>query len=123
MPLTICYDCATVLQKKAEKFELKKLQDVEVTKEGVSTLETLLHDIYANRRPKSTDYQARKDLIRVFNGIAKEIYGNLFAIMVLLPYCIFWKDFVFASCSLLEEVSSHVLCFLNELCTCLESPI
>lgn len=86
MILTLCYDSVAVLQKKAEKFELKKLQNVVVTKEGVSTLDTLLQDVYANRRPKPSDYEARKDLIRVFNEIAKEIYGNLFAFMVPITY-------------------------------------
>lgn len=84
MIFTVCYDCVAVLQKKAERFELKKLQDVVVTKEGVSNLDSLLQEVYANRRPKPTDYEARKDLIRVFNEIAKEIYGSLFAIMVVI---------------------------------------
>ena len=81
LALTLSYDCVTVLQKKAEKFELKKLQAIKVTKEGVSSLDTLLQDVYVNRRPKQTDYEARKDLIRVFNEIAKELYGNLSAFM------------------------------------------
>lgn len=81
MALTLCYDCISVLQKKAEKFELKKLQIIKVTKEGVSALDTLLQDVYVNRRPKQTDYEVRKDLIRVFNEIAKELYGKLCAFM------------------------------------------
>ncbi|KAL0335465.1 UNVERIFIED_CONTAM: hypothetical protein Sradi_4758400 [Sesamum radiatum] len=67
---------AKVLQKKAEKFEHKKLQVLKVTKERVSALEPLLQDVYASRRPKPTDYEVRRDLVRVFNEIAKEIYDG-----------------------------------------------
>lgn len=66
---------AKVLQKKAEKFELKKLQGPTVTKERVSALEPLLQDVYAIQRPKQSDYESRRDLILVFNEIAKELYG------------------------------------------------
>ncbi|KAL8061609.1 hypothetical protein ABFX02_02G096400 [Erythranthe guttata] len=67
---------AKVLQKKAERFELKKLQVLKLTKDGISSLEPLFQDVYASCRPKPIDYQVRRDLIRVFNDIAKEIYGN-----------------------------------------------
>ncbi|KAL7157730.1 hypothetical protein ABFS83_02G096600 [Erythranthe nasuta] len=67
---------AKVLQKKAERFELKKLQVLKLTKDGISSLEPLFQDVYASCRPKPMDYQVRRDLIRVFNDIAKEIYGN-----------------------------------------------
>ncbi|XP_042053954.1 protein HESO1-like [Salvia splendens] len=81
-----------VLQKKAEKFELKKLQAIKVTKEGVSSLDTLLQDVYVNRRPKQTDYEARKELIRVFNEIAKELYGTSKDIPIVVEFGSFVMD-------------------------------
>ncbi|KAL1549772.1 protein HESO1-like [Salvia divinorum] len=83
---------AKVLQKKAEKFELKKLQVIKVTKEGVSSLDTLLQDVYANRRPKQTDYETRKDLVRVFNEMAKELYGASKDIPVVVEFGSFVMD-------------------------------
>ncbi|XP_073310331.1 protein HESO1-like isoform X3 [Primulina huaijiensis] len=67
---------AKVLRKKAEKFEAKQLEVHKVTKERVSALESLLQDVYVIRRPKANDYKVRRELICVFNEIAKEIYGN-----------------------------------------------
>ncbi|KAK4402159.1 Terminal uridylyltransferase 7 [Sesamum angolense] len=83
---------AKVLQKKAEKFEHKKLQVLKVTKERVSALEPLLQDVYASRRPKPTDYEVRRDLVRVFNEIAKEIYGNSKEIPVIVEFGSFVMD-------------------------------
>ncbi|XP_024981111.1 uncharacterized protein LOC112517923 isoform X1 [Cynara cardunculus var. scolymus] len=65
-----------VLLKKAEKFELKELQRIIVKREQLLVLGKLLNDAYVIRRPKPSEYEHRKDLIRVFNEIAKEIYGN-----------------------------------------------
>ncbi|KAM7523485.1 hypothetical protein LguiA_013387 [Lonicera macranthoides] len=65
-----------VLQKKAKKRELKALQKNKVIPERIAALEGLLRDVYVLRRPKQSDYHYRKDLIRVFNVIAKEIYGK-----------------------------------------------
>lgn len=67
----------SVLQTKAKKFELRKLKDLKTTEKGLLDLEPLLQDVYASRHPKPTDYEVRRDLVRVFNEIAKEIYGNL----------------------------------------------
>ncbi|KAL3629683.1 hypothetical protein CASFOL_026905 [Castilleja foliolosa] len=83
---------AKVLQKKAEKFELKKLQVLKVDKEKVLALEPLLQDVYANRRPKPAEYEVRRDLIRVFNDIAKEIYGHSKDIPVVLEFGSFVMD-------------------------------
>ncbi|GFQ05562.1 hypothetical protein PHJA_002700300 [Phtheirospermum japonicum] len=83
---------AKVLQKKAEKFELKKLQVLKVDKELVLALEPLLQDVYANRRPKPTDYEVRRDLVRVFNEIAKEIYGHSKDIPVVVEFGSFVMD-------------------------------
>ncbi|KAL6562852.1 hypothetical protein OROHE_005439 [Orobanche hederae] len=81
-----------VLLKKAEKCELKKLQLLKFTKELVLALEPLLEDVYANRRPKPTDYEVRRDLVRVFNEIAKEIYGHSKDIPVVVEFGSFVMD-------------------------------
>ncbi|KAL8536897.1 hypothetical protein ACS0TY_012176 [Phlomoides rotata] len=74
-----------VLKIKAQKFELKKLQLLDqVTKERVAALEPLLQDIYNSRRPKPNDYEARRELVRVFNDIAKDIFGNIRSCTLLL---------------------------------------
>ncbi|KAK9073837.1 hypothetical protein SSX86_006431 [Deinandra increscens subsp. villosa] len=65
-----------VLIKKAEKFELKELQKIIVNREQLQTLNSILNDAYVIRRPKPAEYEHRKQLIRVINDIAKEIYGN-----------------------------------------------
>ncbi|KAL0422067.1 UNVERIFIED_CONTAM: Terminal uridylyltransferase 4 [Sesamum latifolium] len=71
---------AKVLQKKAEKFELKKLQVLEVTKERVSALEPLLQDVYASRRPKPTDYEVRNSkevpVIVEFGSFVMDLFSN-----------------------------------------------
>ncbi|KAL6493840.1 hypothetical protein OROGR_031749 [Orobanche gracilis] len=82
----------TVLLKKAEKCELKKLQLLKFTKELVLALEPLLEDVYANRRPKPTDYEVRRGLVRVFNEIAKEIYGHSKDIPVVVEFGSFVMD-------------------------------
>ncbi|KAA8531105.1 hypothetical protein F0562_005814 [Nyssa sinensis] len=68
--------CEKVLRKKAKKLELKGLQKKKLIPERISALDELLHDVYAIRRPKSSDYFYRRDLVRIFNEIAKEIYGK-----------------------------------------------
>ncbi|KAK6159861.1 hypothetical protein DH2020_003242 [Rehmannia glutinosa] len=108
----------SVLQKKAEKFELKKLQVLKVTKELVLALEPLLQDVYASRRPKPTDYEVRKELIRVFNEMAKEIYGKSKDVPVVVEFGSFVMD-LFSTTSDLDlsvnfstttvPVTAHVL--------------
>ncbi|CAI9780513.1 unnamed protein product [Fraxinus pennsylvanica] len=83
---------AKVLRKKAEKFELKKLQSPIVTKERVSDLEPILQDVYDIRRPKQSDYESRRDLILVFNEIAKEIYGYSKVTPVVVEFGSFLMD-------------------------------
>ncbi|KAK4775206.1 hypothetical protein SAY86_010141 [Trapa natans] len=65
-----------VLLKKASRFELKILTKENIDMENLSGLDRVLNDVYALRCPKPIDYHNRKDLIRIFNIIAKEIYGN-----------------------------------------------
>ncbi|XP_018808719.2 protein HESO1-like isoform X2 [Juglans regia] len=42
----------------------------------LSDLDELLNDIFVSCLPKPIDYDHRRDLVRIFNAIAKEIYGN-----------------------------------------------
>lgn len=42
----------------------------------ISALEVELNDAFGSRRPNMHDYDNRTDLIRIFNEIAKEIYGK-----------------------------------------------
>ncbi|KAL2553223.1 protein HESO1-like [Forsythia ovata] len=91
---------AKVLQKKAEKFESKKLQGPTVTKERASALEPLLQDVYAIRRPKQSDYEPRRDLILVFNEIAKEIYGYSKVTPVVVGFGSFLMDLFSATSDL-----------------------
>ncbi|KAI3754730.1 hypothetical protein L1987_54519 [Smallanthus sonchifolius] len=65
-----------VLVKKAEKFESKELQKIIVNWEQLLIVEKLLNDAYVVRRPKPSAYEHRKQVIRVLNDIAKELYGN-----------------------------------------------
>lgn len=65
-----------VVRTKAEKFERKEMLKFNFNLEGLSGLDSILQGVYVANRPKQSDYEVRKDLIRVFNEIAKEIYGN-----------------------------------------------
>lgn len=58
------------------------MQDLEKYKFALgsaSNLDQMLNEVYTSRLPKTIDYDNRRDLVRVFNVMAKEIYGNLFA--------------------------------------------
>lgn len=65
-----------VLQKKAEKFELKESYKININSERISALGELLDDAYLIHRPKLEDYEQRRALVQVFNEIAKELYGK-----------------------------------------------
>ncbi|XP_023765455.1 protein HESO1 isoform X3 [Lactuca sativa] len=69
-------DDLQVLKKKAEKFELKELERIIPNRGKLLVLEKLLNEAYLIRRPKPSEYEHRKQLIRVFNEIARELYGN-----------------------------------------------
>lgn len=81
-----------VLLKKAEKFELKELQKIIVKREQLLILGKLLNDAYVIRRPKASEYEHRKELIRVFNEIAKELYGNSAGVPVIEAFGSFSMD-------------------------------
>nr|XP_043628556.1 protein HESO1-like [Erigeron canadensis] len=65
-----------VLKKKAEKFELKELEKITLNQASLSVLDKLLNDAYKIRRPKPSEYEDRRQVIRVFNEIARELYGD-----------------------------------------------
>lgn len=65
-----------VLRKKVEKLELKGLKIHKLIPEKLSGLEELLQDVFLILQPKPSDYHNRRDLVRVFNEIAKELYGK-----------------------------------------------
>nr|XP_016454957.1 PREDICTED: protein HESO1-like isoform X6 [Nicotiana tabacum] len=63
-----------VLRKRVERAERKRMQNYKVHPERLSSLEELLNEIYTICRPKTSDYEVRRDLVSVFNEIAKDIY-------------------------------------------------
>nr|XP_016454954.1 PREDICTED: protein HESO1-like isoform X3 [Nicotiana tabacum] len=65
-----------VLRKRVERAERKRMQNYKVHPERLSSLEELLNEIYTICRPKTSDYEVRRDLVSVFNEIAKDIYGR-----------------------------------------------
>ncbi|XP_075085405.1 uncharacterized protein LOC107779124 isoform X9 [Nicotiana tabacum] len=65
-----------VLRKRVERAERKRMQNYKVHPERLSSLEELLNEIYTICRPKTSDYEVRRDLVSVFNEIAKDIYGD-----------------------------------------------
>ncbi|KAM3327124.1 hypothetical protein P3S67_002250 [Capsicum chacoense] len=65
-----------VIRKRAERHELKRMQNHKVHAERLSAFEELLNEIYTVCRPKQSDYEVRKDLTSSFNEIAKDIYGR-----------------------------------------------
>ncbi|KAI9114275.1 hypothetical protein K1719_014503 [Acacia pycnantha] len=77
----------------AKKLEAEVLSTIKFTPAHVSGgLDKLLKDAYAIRCPKPIDYFNRKDLIRIFNIIAKEIYGNSSTTPVVEGYGSFVMD-------------------------------
>lgn len=66
------------LLKTAKKLESEKLANIKFTPERIVDLDELLCDTYDRQCPKPVDYHNRRDLIRIFNVITKEIYGNIF---------------------------------------------
>ncbi|KAI3772141.1 hypothetical protein L6452_03316 [Arctium lappa] len=66
-----------VLIEKEEKFWLNELEKITLgSRERFLTLEHLIDDAYAVRQPKQREYQQRKELVQIFNRIAKELYSN-----------------------------------------------
>ncbi|XAR73138.1 RNA uridylyltransferase [Bertholletia excelsa] len=82
----------SVLCKKAKQLEVEELQKKKINLEHVPALEEILHDVYAICRPKDNDYYNRKDLVRIFNEIAREIYGKSIDVPVVEEFGSFLMD-------------------------------
>ncbi|KAG5530552.1 hypothetical protein RHGRI_025488 [Rhododendron griersonianum] len=78
--------------KKVKKLELKGTQKNKINSERIPALEEILLDVYAVCHPRPIDYFNRKDLVRVFNAMAKEIYGNSDDIPVVEEFGSFLMD-------------------------------
>ncbi|CAL0305253.1 unnamed protein product [Lupinus luteus] len=64
------------LLKEIEKLQAVELAKIKFTPACVTELDGFLCNAYVRQCPKPIDYHSRRDLIRIFNVIAKEIYGN-----------------------------------------------
>ncbi|KAF6136549.1 hypothetical protein GIB67_016005 [Kingdonia uniflora] len=64
------------MREKAKKRESKGLQKITFKPACISALKEMLHDIYTAGHPTPEDYNNRRDLVRVFNMMAKEVYGS-----------------------------------------------
>ncbi|XWS44627.1 hypothetical protein CRYUN_Cryun15aG0064400 [Craigia yunnanensis] len=67
---------AEVLLKKAKNLEVQGLEKNKIALGSASILDQMLNEVYISRSPKQIDYDNRKDLVRIFNVMVKEIYGN-----------------------------------------------
>ncbi|XVF14728.1 hypothetical protein REPUB_Repub09cG0086800 [Reevesia pubescens] len=67
---------AEVLLMKAKNLELQGLEKNKIALASASNLDQILNEVYISRSPKQIDYYNRRDLVRIFNAIAKEIYGG-----------------------------------------------
>ncbi|XP_021900308.1 uncharacterized protein LOC110816425 [Carica papaya] len=65
-----------VLRKKAKKFESQAFQKNQTSFTHLPDLDLILNDVYHVHYPKPVDYINRRDLVRILNTMAKEIYGN-----------------------------------------------
>ncbi|KAE9604196.1 putative polynucleotide adenylyltransferase [Lupinus albus] len=70
------YSLKRDLLKEVEKLQAEELTKIKFTPARVTELDGFLYNAYVIQCPKPIDYHSRRDLIRIFNVIAKEIYGN-----------------------------------------------
>ncbi|KAL5731330.1 hypothetical protein ACHQM5_004069 [Ranunculus cassubicifolius] len=57
------------------KFELKEYLKMKLEPSCLSALDELLHDIYIAGRPSSDNCSLRRELVRTFHVMAREVYG------------------------------------------------
>ncbi|GMI67580.1 hypothetical protein HRI_000427300 [Hibiscus trionum] len=60
----------------AKNLEMQGLEKHKIALASASSLDEMLNEVYTSRSPKPIDYDNRRDLVRIFNVMAKEIYGN-----------------------------------------------
>ncbi|RAL50119.1 hypothetical protein DM860_007793 [Cuscuta australis] len=82
----------SALRKKAAKCQRKKVSMYKLALEKATVLEELLHDVCLALSPQPIDYDARRNLIRVFNEIALEIYGCSGDVPVVVEFGSFSMD-------------------------------
>ncbi|XP_058756572.1 protein HESO1-like [Vicia villosa] len=78
--------------KAAERLESEKLAKINFNPTRIVDLDALLCDTYDKQCPKPVHYDNRRDLIRIFNMIAQEIYGNSKSSPVVEEYGSFVMD-------------------------------
>ncbi|RZC65048.1 hypothetical protein C5167_008738 [Papaver somniferum] len=66
----------TDLPQRAKKFELKRSQKIRFSPSSITNVDELLHDVYVARSPRPHEYHHRRDLVRIFNLLAREIDDN-----------------------------------------------
>ncbi|KAL3524654.1 hypothetical protein ACH5RR_013026 [Cinchona calisaya] len=81
-----------VLSKKVQKFERKGMQNYKLNPAKVPLLDAILNDVFVVSRPKPIDYDVRKDLVRIFNDIAKELFGKTNEVLVVEEFGSFVMD-------------------------------
>ncbi|XVE83430.1 hypothetical protein DITRI_Ditri16bG0088200 [Diplodiscus trichospermus] len=64
------------LLKEAKNLEVQGLEKNKIALDFASNLDQILNEVYISRSPKQIHYDKRRDLVRIFNVMAKEIYGN-----------------------------------------------
>ncbi|KAI3969719.1 hypothetical protein MKX01_020280 [Papaver californicum] len=66
----------TDLPQRAKKFKLKILQKIRFSPSSITSVDELLHDVYVTRSPRPDEYHRHRELVRIFNLLAREIYGS-----------------------------------------------
>ncbi|KAL9230277.1 hypothetical protein vseg_005650 [Gypsophila vaccaria] len=91
----------------AKKKELQTIKKNKAMLLELSTVERLLTEVYETHRPSSEDYDNRRDLIRIFNEIAREIHGNDDKCPVVKAFGSFLMELFDAGCDLDMSVNLH----------------
>ncbi|KAG9440689.1 hypothetical protein H6P81_020854 [Aristolochia fimbriata] len=66
----------TALQKRVKELEVKELENFPFNSAYLYVLDAVLRDVHAVIRPRPVDYVVRKDLLQIFDRIAKRIPGG-----------------------------------------------
>lgn len=88
------------------KLELKELKTIRLNAEFVLALEACLLDIYRMLRPKPSDYEQRAVLVRAFNMLAKDTFGNTFDILLPLFFVKLCSLVLIFVCKIVEAIGS-----------------
>ncbi|KAK9742214.1 hypothetical protein RND81_03G156400 [Saponaria officinalis] len=91
----------------AKKYELQKLEKNRTMLLELSAFEILLNEVYEAHRPSPQDYDNRRDLIRIFNEIAREIHGNDDKCPVVKAFGSYLMDLFDGGCDLDLSINLH----------------